>query len=217
VFVLIPPFWAMFDQHSSTWILQAKDMVPFKLTDKYSIGGEEMQSLNPLLVMILVPLLTGVFYPLFGKLVTPLRRIGVGMFIAGASYVAVAWLQQRIVAGEKLSVLWQALPYLILTSAEVLVSTTGLEFAYTQAAKSMKSTIMSLWLLTVAAGNLLVVLITRFGGGHAAGDASVTPGRFMLYALMTFGVSAVFVFVAMFYRYRDTPEAVKNETKLSPT
>jgi hypothetical protein len=69
----------------------------------------------------------------------------------------------------------------------------------------------------VAAGNLLVVLITRFGGGHAAGDASVTPGRFMLYALMTFGVSAVFVFVAMFYRYRDTPEAVKNETKLSPT
>ncbi len=210
VFVLIPPFWAMFDQHSSTWILQAKDMVPFKLTNNYSIGGEEMQSLNPLLVMILVPLLTGVLYPLFGKLVTPLRRIGVGMFIAGASYVAVAWLQQRIVAGEKLSVLWQALPYLILTSAEVLVSTTGLEFAYTQAAKSMKSTIMSFWLLTVAAGNFLVVLITRFGGGHAAGDASVTPGRFMLYALMTFGVSAVFVFVAMLYRYRDTPEAVKN-------
>ena len=32
----------------------------------------------------------------------------------------------------------------------------------------------------------------------------------MLYALMTFGVSAVFVFVAMLYRYRDTPAAVKN-------
>jgi POT family proton-dependent oligopeptide transporter len=205
IFALIPPFWAMFDQHSSTWILQAKDMVAFQVTETYSIGGEEMQSLNPALVMILVPLLTGVLYPLCGRFVTPLRRIGLGMFIAGASYVAVAWLQQRLVAGEKISVLWQALPYLILTTAEVLVSTTGLEFAYTQASKSMKSTIMSFWLLTVAAGNGLVALITQFGGGHGASDSSVTPGRFLLYAGMTFAVSAVFVFVAKFYRYRDNP------------
>jgi POT family proton-dependent oligopeptide transporter len=47
-------------------------------------------------------------------------------------------------------------PYLILTTAEVLISTTGLEFAFTQAAAEMKSTIMSFWLLTVAIGNLFV-------------------------------------------------------------
>jgi POT family proton-dependent oligopeptide transporter len=207
IFVLIPPFWAMFDQHSSTWILQAKDMIAFQVTENYSIGGEEMQSLNPLLVMILVPLLTGVLYPLCGRWVTPLRRIGLGMFVAGSSYLAVAWLQQRIAGGEKISVLWQTLPYVILTTAEVLVSTTGLEFAYTQAAKSMKSIIMSFWLLTVAAGNGLVALITQFGGGHGANDSSVTPGRFLLYAGMTFAVSLIFVVVASFYRYRDNPSA----------
>ncbi len=204
IFVLIPPFWAMFDQHASTWVLQAKAMVPLRATETYSIGGEEMQSLNPAMVMILVPLLTGVVYPLFGRWVTPLRRIGLGMFIAGSSYLVVAWIQQRIASGAQLSVLWQALPYLILTTAEVLVSTTGLEFAYTQAAKSMKSTIMSFWLLTVAAGNGLVALITSFGGGGHH-DASVTPGRFLLYAFMTFGVSVVFVVVASLYRYRDIP------------
>ena len=205
VFALIPPFWAMFDQHSSTWILQAKSMVPLRL-GTYEVGGEEMQSLNPLLVMGLVPLVTVVLYPLFGRLVkvTPLRRIGVGMFVAGLSYVVVAWIQQRIASGEKLSVLWQAVPYVILTTAEVLVSTTGLEFAYTQAARSMKSTIMSFWLLTVAAGNFLVVLITKYGS--KTGSDAVTPGRFMTYALMTFAVAAVFVFVARAYRYRQQPQ-----------
>ena len=206
IFILIPPFWAMFDQHSSTWVMQAQAMIPFKVTDTYRLGGEEMQSLNPLLVMILVPLLTGVVYPLFGRWVTPLRRIGTGMFVAGASYLVVAWLQQRLASGAQLSVLWQALPYVVLTTAEVLVSTTGLEFAYTQAAKSMKSIIMSFWLLTVAAGNGLVALITKFGGAGSH-DASVTPGRFLLYALITFTVSAVFVVVSLFYRYRDVPGA----------
>ncbi|MBN9690745.1 MAG: MFS transporter [Verrucomicrobia bacterium] len=204
IFALIPPFWAMFDQHSSTWVLQAKSMIPLQITDTYSIGGEEMQSLNPLLVMILVPLLTGVLYPLLGSLITPLRRIGMGMFIAGTSYLVVAWIQARIDSNVQMSVLWQAVPYLILTTAEVLVSTTGLEFAYTQAAKSMKSFIMSFWLLTVAAGNGLVALITKFGGAGSH-DASVSPGRFLMYALLTFAVSVIFVVVALFYRYRDTP------------
>jgi proton-dependent oligopeptide transporter, POT family len=221
VFALIPPFWAMFDQHSSTWVLQAKKMNSIEVVVpgfgwKYTVGGEEMQSLNPLLVMLLVPLVTLVLYPAFGRItkVTPLRRIGVGMFVAGLSYVVVAWIQQRVSAGEKLSVLWQAVPYTILTTAEVLVSTTGLEFAYTQAAKSMKSTIVSFWLLTVAAGNFLVAMITKFGSKAVEGQTaseSVTAGRFLTYALMTFAVAIVFVFVAMAYRYRDA-EAGESKT-----
>lgn len=213
VFALIPPFWAMFDQHSSTWVLQAKAMQSLEVVVpvlgwKYTIGGEEMQSLNPLLVMLLVPFVTLVLYPAVGRVtrVTPLRRIGVGMFIAGFSYVVVAWIQQRIGADEKLSVLWQSIPYVILTTAEVLVSTTGLEFAYTQAAKSMKSTIVSFWLLTVAVGNFLVAMITKWGSKAAEGQAaseSVSAGRFLTYALMTFAVGFVFVFVAKAYRYRD--------------
>ena len=88
------------------------------------------------------------------------------------------------------------------TGDYVRTNTTGLEFAYTQAAKSMKSIIMSFWLLTVAAGNGLVALITKLGGAGSH-DASVTPGRFLMYALFTFGVSGAFLIVAMLYRYRD--------------
>ena len=99
-----------------------------------SFGAEEMQSVNSLMVMALVPVLTLWAYPRLGRLVTPLRRMSTGFFCAAASYVIVAWLQRRIEAGETLSVAWQLAPYWVLTVGEVLLSTTGLEFAFAEAA-----------------------------------------------------------------------------------
>jgi POT family proton-dependent oligopeptide transporter len=61
------------------------------------------------------------------------------------------------------NILWQSVPYVIITVSEVLVSITGLEFAYSQAPKRMKSTIMGFWYLTVAFGNMLVSLLAEFG------------------------------------------------------
>jgi len=156
-------------------------------------------------VMILVPVLNWVVYPLIervGPRVTALRRMSVGLLLTAASYVIVGWLQGRLEAKESLSLAWQAVPYIVLTTAEVLVSTTGLEFAYTQAAPSMKSSIMSFWLLTVAFGNLLVTTITQLGGGH--GSESVSSGRFYQYAGLTAGVAVLFIIVAACYRYRHT-------------
>jgi len=63
-------------------------------------------------------------------------------------------IQQKIDAGQHPSVWWQILAYFILSAAEVLVSITGLEYAYTQSPKSMKSTMSAIWLLTVALGNV---------------------------------------------------------------
>jgi POT family proton-dependent oligopeptide transporter len=205
IFALIPIFWALFDQTSSTWVMQGQRMLPFNLFG-LEIGAEQMQSANPALVMILVPLLTLVVYPRLGRFASPLRRMSFGMFLASLSYVVVAMLQTRVEANAQLSVAWQTLPYIVLTTAEVLVSTTGLEFAFTQAAPEMKSIIMSFWLLTVAFGNLLVTAITELLPGVAAGDAqgaSVSTGRFYLYAGLTFVVAILFSLIAARYRYRD--------------
>ncbi len=211
VFAWIPIFWALFEQNSSTWVLQGTQMVAwtpafdlFGSKFSWTIGPEEMQSMNPLLVMVLIPLMTFWLYPAVEKLgvrVSQLRRISAGMFLAGSSYLLVAWLQTQIDGGAKMSVMWQTGPYLVITIAEVLVSVTGLEFAFSQAAPSMKSTIMSFWLLTNSIGQLLIALVTSLGGGH--GDASVSPGRFLFFALLTFGVAVVFVVVASQYRGRN--------------
>lgn len=203
VFALVPIFWALFDQTNSTWVLQGLKMTPFQLFG-LTIGAEEMQSANPLLVMMLVPLLTLGFYPRMGRFATPLKRMSFGLFLTAASYVIVALLQRQIESGAQISVAWQTLPYIVLTTAEVLVSTTGLEFAFTQAAPEMKSIIMSFWLLTVAFGSLIVTGITKVlsGAGGEAHAGSVSTGRFLLYAGLTFIVAILFSIIAARYRYR---------------
>lgn len=166
VFFLVSIFWALFDQHASSWIRQA-EMMNLKLWGNRDALANQIQAFNPLMVMALIPLMSWIYSLVerTGIKTTPLRRITVGMFITSLSFVAVALLQMRIDA-EGPGVVWfgwQVIPFLLLTIGEVMVSITGLEFAYTQAPNRMKSTIMGFWLLTIALGNVLVALLARFG------------------------------------------------------
>ncbi len=206
IFALIPVFWALFDQTFSTWVLQGEKMIPFQI-GKWTIGPEEMLSANPALVMMLIPIMTWGLYPMLGKLATPLRRMSLGIYLAAFSYVVVAMLQTRLEAGAHLSILWQIVPYVILTIAEVLVSTTGLEFAFREAAPEMKSIIMGLWNLTIALGNLLVSVLTEILSHGKGGDSAVSTSRFLMYAGMTFVVAILFSIIAARYRYRDATAA----------
>ena len=208
VFAMIPMFWALYDQTNSTWVSQGRKMSNVNILG-LDVGAEQMQSLNPLIIMVLVPIFTLLLYPRLGRFASPLKRMSYGLFLAAASFVLVALLQQRIEAGAQLSILWQTWPYVVVTAAEVLVSTTGLEFAFREAAPEMKSLIMSFWLLTVAAGNLFVALLTKFlpQDGTNGGDAAVSSGRFLLYAGMMFGVAILFSLIATTYHYRDKAAA----------
>ncbi|HEY0708582.1 MAG TPA: MFS transporter, partial [Polyangia bacterium] len=162
IFAFIPFFWMLFDQKGSAWVLQAMRMDlgigPFVFE------ASQLQFVNPALVLILIPLCTGVIYPACaraGYALTPLRRMTIGMFLAGSSFVMVALIERQLDQGARLSVLWQLGPYVALTLGEVLVSTTGLEFAYTQAPREMKGVIQSFWLLAVSAANLVVAVIAK--------------------------------------------------------
>lgn len=60
---------------------------------------------------------------------------------------------------NSLHMAWMLPQYIIITMAEVMFSVTGLQFAFTQAPVSMKSLLTAGWLLSVAFGNLIVVII----------------------------------------------------------
>jgi POT family proton-dependent oligopeptide transporter len=86
--------------------------------------------------------------------VTPLRKIGIGLFVISASYLIVASIENHIMHGETVSLWWQILAYVVLTAAEVLISITALEFSYKQAPLKVKSFIMAAtYLLAVSIGN----------------------------------------------------------------
>jgi len=209
VFATIPMFWSLYDQTNSTWVLQGNKMATVNLFG-LDVGGEQMQSLNALLILFFVPIFTLLIYPRLGRFASPLKRMSYGLFLAALAFVFVALLQKRLEAGEHLNVLWQTWPYVVVTAAEVLVSTTGLEFAFREAAPEMKSMIMSFWLLTVAVGNLFTALLTAalaHVGTNDSGNASVSSGRFMLFAEMMFGVAILFSLIASTYQYRDKAAA----------
>ncbi len=205
VFFLISVFWALFDQHSSSWIRQAEMMdrrMTLPLFGSRELLASQIPSLNPLMVMMLIPLNNFVLYPLIGKVVavTPLRKISIGMGMAAAAFALVAMIQEQILAlegtADKVPIAWQILPYFVMTQAEVMVSVTGLEFAYTQAPTRMKSTIMGFWLLTVALGSKLVVIITQMP------DLPLHQ-FFWVFTILMAGATVLFAARAAFYHYRD--------------
>jgi POT family proton-dependent oligopeptide transporter len=197
LFAAVSAFWALFDQHGSSWVLQGQQMNLTVLG--FKLEASQMAALNPIMVMILIPLFSKWIYPAVrraGFEPTPLRRISVGMFTAAAAFAASAFLQTLLDAGAKPSVAWQAVPYLLLTAAEIMVSITGLEFAYTQSPRSMKSTIMSFWLLTIFAGNLLTAYVSEINRFHGA-------AYFVFFTGLMAGVSVLFLWIASRYKVRS--------------
>lgn len=204
IFIAITIFWALFDQHGSSWVLQAKEMdLSFGYFGIDQLLPSQIPALNPIMVMVLIPTFTFGVYPaiekVFGYEMTPLRRMGWGMFVAAASFVFVAIYQYILDGGTQISVLWQVIPFLVITMAEVMISITGLEFAYTQAPRSMKSTIMSMWLLTVFFGNMITAYIAKvnvFEGGNF----------FMFFAILMGVFAIVFALIARGYEVKDYME-----------
>lgn len=208
LFAVIPVFWALFDQMTTTWVILGGQMTANHLFG-YPINTETIQNINPIFVMMLIPILSFLVYPALNRTrffqTTPLRRMTVGMVLAAFSFVICGWLQSSVDASiasgsPTLSVWWMALPYFVLTVGEVLFSATGLEFAFSQAPASMRSTITSLWNLTTTVGNFLVVLVVAVTVDYTAAD------RFYLFAGLMLAVAVVFGIFSVFYKYKNLEE-----------
>ncbi len=199
VFAAVSVFWALFDQHGSSWVIQATKMDLMFMGIQFE--ASQISAWNPIMVMVLIPIFSFGVYPgitALGYEMTPLRRMTWGMLMTGFAFVLAALIQIQLDNGNQLNVMFQFFQYLVITIAEVMVSITGLEFAYTQAPKSMKSSIMSMWLLTVFFGNQLVSFITKIELYPVA-----SSGYFWFFAI-TMGVFAlIFAFMASKYKVRN--------------
>lgn len=160
LFAFIPVYWMLSDQSTSEWVIQATKL------DLNIMGlnllPQQVQAANPVLILLFTPLLGSVIYPRIeraGFTISAQGKMLAGFLLLILAFVVIYYLQVSIDAGGHPSVIWQLLAYALQTLAEVMVYLTGLEYAYQQSPASMKSTIMSLWLLTISTGNYLVSLI----------------------------------------------------------
>jgi len=203
VYVFILFFWALWGMSNGIeWTLQAEKM------DLHWFGMDllaaQVQTANPILILIFIPLVNYVIYPAISRFfpLTPLRKIGIGLFLTALSFVVIVWIQGQIDAGLRPNVNWQMLAYIILTLGEAMVSITGLEFSYTQAPNSMKSSVMAIWLLTVATGEFFDAKFNAWDI-NLDGTKKLTDYQyFTFFTILMFAISVVFVIVANFYKGR---------------
>jgi len=162
--------------------------------------------------MLLIPFNNLALFPLMrmiGITPTPLRRMGLGIALSASSWVVIGMIQLWMGGGDQVSIMWQLLPYALLTLGEVLVSATGLEFAYSQAPASMKGIILSFWYLAVTVGNLWVLIVNAgvkndVVSGWIA-NSGLSPIAFQMFFFAAFAaiVAAIFALYALRYKMVD--------------
>ncbi len=203
IYLFVAPFWSLFDQMDSSWMLQAEKMN--RVLFSYQLKPEQITAANPLLIMILIPVFSYLIYPAINKIfpLTALRKIGIGLFVAAASFVIPALMESRITAGAEPSVLWLILSYVILTSSEVMVSITALEFSYTQAPKKMKSFIMAVFFLSITLGNVFTALVNKIIQNPDGSNKLPGAMYFWFFVGVMFVTAILFIPVASRYKVKD--------------
>jgi len=199
IYIFIAVFWALFDQTGSSWVLQAQKM------DRELWGFEllpsQIQAANPLLIIILAPLFSHYLYPQLNKWfnLTALRKIAIGLFVTTFAFTIPSWIQMQIDVGLRPHIGWQLCAYFLLTSAEVMVSITCLEFSYTQAPKTMKSFVMAFYMLSVAVGNLFTSAVNFLIQNDDGSSKLAGADYFWFFTLLMLVTALLFISVSRHY------------------
>jgi proton-dependent oligopeptide transporter, POT family len=146
----------------------------------HGIPNDFMQNIDPLVIVIFIPIMDRLVYPTLRRMgfeLKPITRIFIGFILAAFGMVYAAFVQHLIYtsgpcyefpascraskrpdgsfAPNNVHVVVQAPAYLFIGVSEIFASVTGLEYAFTKAPASMKSFIMSIFLLTSAVGSVI--------------------------------------------------------------
>jgi proton-dependent oligopeptide transporter, POT family len=171
VFLWYPLYWLAYGQMTNNLTSQAAVM---------RLGGvpnDIVSNLNPIFIVILIPIMDKVVYPAFRKAnipFTPIKRITCGFGLAACAMISAAVTQHYIyqmspcgkyangckdadkkVLFADISVWVQILPYGLIGFSEIMASVTSLEYAYTKAPANMKSTVQAVALFMNAFSSAL--------------------------------------------------------------
>lgn len=176
VFAVVIFFWFSFHQNGATLTYFARDYVDLSMINvnlgfTTIQGAEIFQSVNPLMVVLLTPLVILFFGWLRRNKNEPStpRKIAIGMGIAAMAFVLMTIGSMGLpdaAAREAMGGLDAAMrvspwllvgTYFILTVAELFISPLGLSFVSKVAPPQYQGVMQGAWLSATAVGNLLVM------------------------------------------------------------
>lgn len=209
LYLPVPIFWTLYEQQGSRWTFQAKQMngdIGF-----YDLKPDQMQMLNPLLVLIMIPLFEVAVYPMLRRIGIrrPLQKMVLGGILAAISFVIAGIVQHQIESTPKntMHMLWLVPQYTVITAGEILFSTVGYQFSYEAAPKSLKSVVSAFWSLTMAAGSLItLVLVSKIRIFEEQSHEFLFFAGLMFVDVLIFGILAYF--------YKGSVRAEKEQIEL---
>ncbi len=161
ILATFPIYSCLYDQQGSVWTIQATHMyVPTY------IQPEQMNMINPLLIMMFIPLFDQMIYPFLQNRcqisIAPLRLMSWGMFLTALAFTCSGFVDSAIEyrhghdpLERQVHVMWQLPQITLLAVGEIFLSVTGLEFAYSQSPIRCKAFVTALYLSTTGIGDLL--------------------------------------------------------------
>ncbi|MGP5302751.1 peptide MFS transporter [Psychrobacter celer] len=162
-------FWSSFEQQPTSFNLFAD-----RYTDLNVLGFEIpsiwFQSLNPLFILLLAPIVSIIWVKLGNRGIEPnsMVKFALGMLITAAGFGLMIIASKNILTNETglASPLWLVGSLLLLTLGELALSPVGLSSMTKLAPKGMQGQMMGLFFASVAMGNL----VAAFFGGHVSAD-----------------------------------------------
>lgn len=205
IFALIIFFWLAYEHHDGLWVYFARDYVNLHVSWLgKTFAPDQIQALNPLCVLIYIPLLTALFHLVDRdqKIFTATNRILLGFLVtAGATTIMTLAGFYSQNGGPKVPLVFLAFAYMTVTLGEVLVYSTGLELSYTAAPKSMKGFVTACFLVTMTLGNFINTFFVPLYGGSLVDSPDkrgpLMPGPFFgLTTLIVLAAAIAFYFVS---------------------
>ncbi|OQE01807.1 hypothetical protein PENSOL_c003G06319 [Penicillium solitum] len=207
---LFPIHWLCYNQIFSNLISQAGQMVT------YGIPNDMMKIAGPISGIIIAPIVQRGLYPYVTKRrisFGPIARMTVGFIFLTLSMVYTTVVQKLIYqAGpcydaplscaasnggtvpNQVSVFLQVPTYFGGGLAEVFCLTTGTEYAYNHAPKSMKTLVQAIWLAMAGVGTCLALAFTPL---------TKNPHLVMMYAILTGLLGGATILLWILFRSLD--------------
>lgn len=147
------PFWVCFEQAGSSLTLFAQNQ-----TDRsffgYEIPTVYFQSLNPLFIIVLAPLMSSFWMFMRDKFKEPtsVEKFVISLFLITFAYIILAFAG-FLSETSMVSPMWLVCGYFIMTVAELCLSPIGLSLVSKLAPRKFLSITMGCWFLTSFLGN----------------------------------------------------------------